>query len=40
LAGGGEALIISIDGHRVEGLDALVPVTAESRVVLYRRPTG
>ena len=37
LASGSETLIITVDGHRIEGLDALVPVTAESRVVLYRR---
>jgi hypothetical protein len=35
--GGGEAFVVSVDGRPVEGPDSAVPVTAQSRVVLYRR---
>jgi hypothetical protein len=37
LFGGDEAFVVSVDGRPVDGPDSTVPVTAESRVVLYRR---
>jgi hypothetical protein len=35
--GGDETFVVSVDGRPVEGLESAVPVTADSRVVLYRR---
>lgn len=35
--GGGEAFAVSVDGGLVDGPASTVPVTAASRVVLYRR---
>jgi hypothetical protein len=35
--GGAEAFSLSVDGRPVEGPESTVPVTADSRVVLYRR---
>ena len=35
--GGDEAFMVSVDGRPVEGPESMLPVTAESRVVLYRR---
>jgi hypothetical protein len=35
--GGGEAFVVSVDGRPVEGPGSTVPVTADSRIVLYRR---
>ena len=37
LFGSGETFVLSVDGRPVEGLDSTLPVTADSRVVLYRR---
>ncbi len=37
LFGGGEAFVVSVDGRPVDGPASTVPVTAHSRVVLYRR---
>jgi len=34
---GDRAHLVSLDGRWVDGPDATLPVTAESRVVLYRR---
>jgi hypothetical protein len=34
---GNEACVVSVDGRPVEGPESTVPVTADSRVVLYRR---
>jgi hypothetical protein len=34
---GDEAFVVSVDGRPVEGPGSTVPVTAESRIVLYRR---
>lgn len=35
--GGDEAFVVSVDGRLVEGPESTAPVTADSRVVLYRR---
>jgi hypothetical protein len=35
--GSSEAFLVSVDGRPVEGPESTVPVTADSRVVLYRR---
>jgi hypothetical protein len=35
--GGDETFVVSVDGRPVEGPESAVPVTADSRVVLYRR---
>ena len=34
---GDGAFIVSVDGQPVEGCDSVIPVTAGSRIVLYRR---
>ena len=34
---GGSVFLVSVDGQVVEGPDSSIPVTATSRVVLYRR---
>ena len=34
---GGSVYLVSVDGQVVDGSDSRVPVTATSRVVLYRR---
>ncbi len=34
---GDRACLVSVDGQVVDGPDSMVPVTATSRVVLYRR---
>jgi len=35
--GSDESCLVSVDGRPVEGPESTVPVTADSRVVLYRR---
>ena len=35
--GGAEPFVVSVEGRPVEGPESTVPVTADSRVVLYRR---
>lgn len=35
--GGAEAFVVSVDGRPVDGPGSMAPVTAQSRVVLYRR---
>jgi hypothetical protein len=35
--GSDESFLVSVDGRPVEGPESTVPVTADSRVVLYRR---
>jgi hypothetical protein len=34
---GNEACVVSVDGRPVDGPESTLPVTVESRVVLYRR---